>query len=71
MGSAMSEIRQWLEGLGLGRYADAFAENDITLALLPDLTDDEVEMNGESFRLDQGRKRRKSPKTPAQPPNHG
>ena len=25
----MSDIRQWLEGLGLGQYADAFEENRI------------------------------------------
>ena len=35
----MSDIRQWLEELGLGQYADAFEENDITLELLSDLND--------------------------------
>ena len=35
----MSDILQWLEELGLGQYADAFEENDITSELLPDLND--------------------------------
>ena len=30
----MSDIRQWLEELGLGQYADAFEENAITPELL-------------------------------------
>ena len=30
----MSDIRQWLEELGLGQYADAFDANDITPELL-------------------------------------
>ena len=38
----MSVIRQWLEELGLGRYAAAFDENDIRLAILPDLTPDDL-----------------------------
>ena len=35
----MQEIADWLEKLGLGQYAQHFAENDITFAILPDLTD--------------------------------
>jgi hypothetical protein len=31
-------IADWLKGLGLAQYATAFRENDITEALLPDLT---------------------------------
>ena len=30
----MSDIRQWLEGLGLGQYADAFEEKRIGLGML-------------------------------------
>jgi class 3 adenylate cyclase/predicted ATPase len=33
----MSEIRHWLEELGLGQYADTFEENAIGLEHLPDL----------------------------------
>ncbi len=33
--AAMSDIRQWLEKLGLGEYADAFEENAIDLAAWP------------------------------------
>src|SRR5689334_13153032 len=36
---ATQEISNWLEKLGLGQYAQRFAENDITLTILPDLTD--------------------------------
>lgn len=32
-------VAQWLESLGLAQYADAFAENEITLEVLPTLTD--------------------------------
>ena len=35
----MSDIRQWLEELGLGRYADAFEENEIEPEVLSELTD--------------------------------
>ncbi|HEX5078677.1 MAG TPA: adenylate/guanylate cyclase domain-containing protein, partial [Geminicoccaceae bacterium] len=35
----MPKIAQWLEQLGLGRYAAAFSENDIDLDVLPDLSD--------------------------------
>jgi class 3 adenylate cyclase/tetratricopeptide (TPR) repeat protein len=34
-----SNLSEWLEGLGLGRYSSAFSENDIDFSLLPDLTD--------------------------------
>ena len=35
----MSDIRQWLEELGLGRYADAFEAEQIALGHVPELTD--------------------------------
>ena len=38
----MSDIRQWLEELGLGQYADAFDENDINFGILPRLTSDDL-----------------------------
>ncbi|MDA1357910.1 MAG: AAA family ATPase [Proteobacteria bacterium] len=34
----MADIRQWLESLGLGQYAEAFEENEITRDQAPDLT---------------------------------
>ena len=35
-------IREWLEGLDLGRYAEAFIENEIDLQALPHLTEDDL-----------------------------
>ncbi|HWX36371.1 MAG TPA: SAM domain-containing protein [Steroidobacteraceae bacterium] len=32
-------IADWRETLGLGQYAQRFAENGITVSILPDLTD--------------------------------
>ena len=43
------DITQWLEGLGLGRYAQAFAENDIDLRALPHLSDDDLNELGLSL----------------------
>jgi class 3 adenylate cyclase/predicted ATPase len=36
------DIADWLKGLGLARYTAAFRENDITEALMPDLTADDL-----------------------------
>ena len=36
------DIRQWLEALGLGEYAEAFAKNKIDANVLPDLTNDDL-----------------------------
>ena len=35
-------IADWLEGLGLGQYATAFAENEIDREILPSLTSDDL-----------------------------
>ena len=35
----MQQVADWLEKLGLGQYAQRFAENEITVSILPDLTD--------------------------------
>ncbi len=43
------DIAQWLEGLGLGQYAQAFAENDIKLKNLPRLTEDDLKELGLSI----------------------
>jgi class 3 adenylate cyclase/predicted ATPase/energy-coupling factor transporter ATP-binding protein EcfA2 len=40
------DIKQWLEGLGLGQYARAFAENDINIRVLPHLSDDDLKELG-------------------------
>ena len=40
------EISDWLETLGLGQYAPRFAENDITFAILRDLTDQDLKELG-------------------------
>ena len=38
----MNDIRQWLAGLSLERFADAFENEELTPANLPELTDDEL-----------------------------
>jgi hypothetical protein len=38
----MLEIADWLQKLGLGQYAQRFAENDISFAILPHLTDQDL-----------------------------
>ena len=43
------DIARWLEGLGLGQYAQAFAENDIDLRALPHLSDDDLKELGLSL----------------------
>ena len=35
----MSEIRKWLESIGLGQYADAFESNDIDMDLIRQIDD--------------------------------
>ena len=42
----MNDIGQWLDGLGLARYADLFAEHEIDGEVLPDLTDEDLEKLG-------------------------
>lgn len=43
------DIAQWLEGLGLGQYGSAFAENDIDFFVLPHLSDDDLRQLGLSL----------------------
>ena len=42
----MQQIAEWLEKLGLGQYAQRFAENDISFVILPDLSDQDLEKIG-------------------------
>ncbi len=42
----MRQIADWLDGLGLGQYAQCFAENDIDFTILCDLTDQDLEKIG-------------------------
>ena len=42
----MRDVDHWLEGLGLGRYADLFAEHEIDLEVLPDLSEHDLEKLG-------------------------
>ena len=39
-------IEEWLNGLGLGEYAEVFASNDITPESLPELTSDDLKEIG-------------------------
>ncbi len=43
------DIAQWLEGLGLGQYAEAFAENDIDFDILTRLSDEIIKELGVSL----------------------
>jgi class 3 adenylate cyclase len=43
---ATKEVADWLETLGLGQYAQGFSENDITFAILRDLTDRDLKELG-------------------------
>jgi class 3 adenylate cyclase len=38
----MQQIADWLEKLGLGQYAERFAENEIDVSVLPHLTDQDL-----------------------------
>jgi class 3 adenylate cyclase/tetratricopeptide (TPR) repeat protein len=42
----MQQIADWLEKLGLGQYAPCFVENDISFAILSDLTDQDLKEIG-------------------------
>ena len=41
----MQQVADWLEKLGLGQYAQRFAENDISFSVLPDLTDQHLKIH--------------------------
>jgi hypothetical protein len=41
-----ADIREWLEGLGLGKYTEAFAENEIDLDAARDLTENDLKELG-------------------------
>jgi len=45
----MQQVANWLEKLGLGQYAQRFAENDVNFAVLPDLTDQDLKELGVSL----------------------
>jgi uncharacterized protein YjiS (DUF1127 family) len=47
--AAMQQVADWLERLGLGQYAQRFAENDISFSVLPDLTDQDLKDIGVSL----------------------
>jgi class 3 adenylate cyclase len=51
---ATTDISDWLESLGMSEYAECFAENDIDLRVLPDLTDQDLRELG----LSMGHRRR-------------
>jgi hypothetical protein len=44
----MQPIAHWLNALGLGQYAQRFADNDIDARTLRDLTDEDLEKIGVS-----------------------
>ncbi|UVO31039.1 AAA family ATPase [Bradyrhizobium arachidis] len=45
----MTDLRHWLEEIGLAQYADLFATNDIDWEILPDLTERDLEKLGVSL----------------------
>jgi hypothetical protein len=44
--SAIQQVAEWLETIGLGQYAQHFVENDITFPILSDLTDQDLKELG-------------------------
>jgi class 3 adenylate cyclase len=46
---AMQQIADWLKKLGMSEYAERFAENDIEIDILPELTDHDLERLGVSL----------------------
>jgi SAM domain (Sterile alpha motif)/Adenylate and Guanylate cyclase catalytic domain len=48
-GSAMQQIAGWLEKLGMSEYAQRFAENDIDVEVLSELTDKDFDRLGVSL----------------------
>jgi len=36
------DVERWLNDLGLGKYAELFAENDIDLSVLPHISEDDL-----------------------------
>lgn len=48
-GGRMTSVAEWLQSLGLERYADVFARNDVDLAVLPALTDADLQQLGLSL----------------------
>jgi class 3 adenylate cyclase/tetratricopeptide (TPR) repeat protein len=44
--AAMQQIADWLKKLGMAEYSERFAENRISLSVLPDLTDQHLEKLG-------------------------
>ena len=38
----MQQVADWLQKLGLGKYAQSFAENEIDVSVLPHLTDQDL-----------------------------
>ena len=50
----MTAIQDWLEQLGLGKYGVVFAEQEITLEVVPDLTEPDID----SLHLPTGPRRR-------------
>ena len=45
----MQQIAQWLEKLGMSEYAQRFAENDIDIDVLSELTDQDFDRLGVSL----------------------
>ena len=45
----MSTIAEWLRSLGMSEYAQRFAENDIEIDVLSELTDQDLEKLGISL----------------------
>jgi hypothetical protein len=45
----MQQVTDWLAKLGLGQYAQRFAENNISFSILPDLTDQHLKEIGVSL----------------------
>jgi len=49
MRTPVSSVAEWLTSLGMSEYADRFAQNDIDVDVLPELTDCDLEQLGISL----------------------
>jgi class 3 adenylate cyclase/tetratricopeptide (TPR) repeat protein len=45
----LTDVAKWLNGLGMGQYADAFAENDVDFDVLSEITDEDLKSLGVSL----------------------
>lgn len=63
------DLAQWLDGIGLGQYSPAFADNAVDLYTLPQLSDDDLKGLGHRRKLQAALKGRSAEPVPEGAPN--